>query len=142
MIVLDTNIISVLMNPTHQDYARMTTWKKDNAETDFYITSVSLAEIAQGIAILPDGSKKHDLLAARSRLLLSTAGHVLTFDTAEANAYGEIMAQRKSQGRRMSILDAQIAACTYAAGATLATRNTKDFTDCGITVVDPYSLGN
>src|SRR3546814_19239311 len=59
-------------------------------------------------------------------------GRVLPFDEAAAGEYAIVMAQRRRQGRPMAQMDAQIAAIARLHGATLATRNTKDFTDCGI----------
>jgi len=38
----------------------------------------------------------------------------------------------------MSILDAQIAAIAGANGFAVATRNTRDFEDCGLDLLDPF----
>jgi hypothetical protein len=65
-------------------------------------------------------------------------GQVLVFDIPAARAYGPILAVRKTKGRPIDEFDAQIAAIAKANGATLATRNTSDFEDCGIQVVNPW----
>jgi toxin FitB len=38
----------------------------------------------------------------------------------------------------VSQFDAQIAAIAQAAGATLATRNVKDFRNCELSIIDPW----
>ena len=42
------------------------------------------------------------------------------------------------RGKPMEQLDAQIAAIARLHNATLATRNTPDFEDCGIRLVNPW----
>lgn len=53
-------------------------------------------------------------------------------------AYGDIVPRRFARGRPISIPDAQIAAIALAHGATLATRNAKDFDGTGIALVNPW----
>lgn len=66
------------------------------------------------------------------------AGRVLSYDEAAADAHAAIAALRRAQGRPISQSDAMIAGIVRAHGATLATRNVRDFEDCGITLVDPW----
>jgi toxin FitB len=60
------------------------------------------------------------------------------FDRYAAAAYALVVADRDRLGRPISVADAQIAAICRARGATLATRNTKDFDDTGIELIDPW----
>jgi predicted nucleic acid-binding protein len=41
-------------------------------------------------------------------------------------------------GKPVSQFDAMIAGIARSRGASLATRNVKDFADCGINVIDPW----
>lgn len=54
------------------------------------------------------------------------------------HAYAQIAASRKVSGKPISQFDAMIAAIAKSRGASLATRNVKDFIDCGIQVIDPW----
>jgi toxin FitB len=63
---------------------------------------------------------------------------ILPFDHVAAEHYAEISATREAGGRPMSMADAQIAATCRRFGAPLATRNTKDFADTGVMVLDPW----
>lgn len=65
-------------------------------------------------------------------------GQVLNFDGDAADAYAEIAAGRRASGKPISQFDAMIAAIARSRGASLATRNVKDFGDCGIQVIDPW----
>ena len=104
-----------------------------------FTTTLTQAEIFYGLALLPAGRRRDDLLAAaRPMFDVDLAGRVLPFDTEAASAYPEIAAGRKQDGKPISQIDAQIAAIVRSRGARLATRNVRDFADCGITVVDPW----
>jgi hypothetical protein len=48
------------------------------------------------------------------------------------------MGFRREIGHPMSIPDGQIAAIAKINGLTISTRNTSDFEDCGIELVDPF----
>ena len=66
------------------------------------------------------------------------AGRVLSFDMDAASVMPEIMAYRKSIGRAVQPLDGEIAAIARSRGASVATRNTPDFVDCGVNIINPW----
>ena len=139
MILLDTNIASVLMTPDHPDLATVEAWQRASSDRDIRLSAITLAEVAYGVAILPEGSTKAQISRAAKDFFTATADTVLPFGIREAEAYGQIMADRRAQGHPMSPLDAQIAAIAHVAGAVVATRNTRDFTGCGVPLVSPYA---
>ena len=67
------------------------------------------------------------------------AGQVLSFDRDGADMYAEIAASRRTTGKPISQFDAMIVAMARSRGATLATRNVRDFDDCGVEVVNPWA---
>lgn len=69
------------------------------------------------------------------------AGRILPFDEAAAREYGAIVASRESRGRPITQADAQIAAVCLSTGASLATLNTRDFRDLGLTLINPWEQG-
>ena len=104
-----------------------------------FTTTVTRAELLYGARLLPDGQRKAALLEAIHGIFASDmAGQVLGFDNDASDAYAEIAASRKLAGKPISQFDAMIAAIAKSRGASLATRNIKDFVDCGITVIDPW----
>lgn len=66
------------------------------------------------------------------------AGRVLPFDSRAAARYASITATRRRSGLPIENFDALIAATTFAAGASIATRDTGGFEGCGLTVINPW----
>jgi predicted nucleic acid-binding protein len=137
VIVLDTNVISELMRPTPDE--RVVRWVDQFLYGEVFITAVTASELRYGVARLPDGRRK-DLLAARVSELLDEDFNeqIMPFDHLAAEHYAQLAATREHQGHPMTMADAQIAATCRRYGASLATRNAKDFADTGVTVLDPW----
>jgi toxin FitB len=137
MIVLDTNVLSELMRPRPSDV--VVAWFGTRPANGIYLTSITLAEILYGIALLPAGKRRAAILSASQATFRDFEGRILAFDAGAASAYTDIAADRRRAGRPIATLDAQIAAIARSSGATLATRNTFDFEDCGVKLVDPFA---
>jgi predicted nucleic acid-binding protein len=138
VIVLDTNVVSELMGP-HRS-AAVAEWVVRQPPRTLFTTCITMAEVFYGIALLPDSRRKADLAADAQRMFQEDFGRrVLPFDADAAVHYGKILGERRRRGRPMAILDAQIAAIALASGASVATRNIRDFEECGLTLVDPWA---
>jgi predicted nucleic acid-binding protein len=88
---------------------------------------------------MPDGKRQHTLREKMDQLVsLLFAEKVLGFDVAAARKYGEIFAARHRAGRPIQAIDAQIVAIASVHGASLATRNIRDFKDCGVVLINPW----
>ncbi|HWH01830.1 MAG TPA: type II toxin-antitoxin system VapC family toxin [Pilimelia sp.] len=136
MIVLDTNVVSELMRAAPDP--AVLAWIRERPGDDMCTTAVTVAEIRYGIARLPEGRRREALHQAATEIFAAFSDQVLPFDLAAAGAYAAVVAQREVLGRPIDGFDAQIAAICRAHAATLATRNTKDFADTGVIVVDPW----
>jgi predicted nucleic acid-binding protein len=98
-----------------------------------------VAELVSGVELLPEGQKRTALeVAIESILNRDFSGQVLDFDVEAAYRYAQIRAQRRRAGHPIADLDAQIAAIALVHDATLATRNTRDFEQCGVRLVNPW----
>lgn len=140
MILLDTHVVSETMRPV-PDHA-VIEWLNQRETTSLYLSTITIAEIQYGLALLAKGERRTDLEGRFQRFVSEGfAERVLSFDMAAANEYGIVMATRRSMGRPMSSLDGQIAAIARAHNSTLATRNKKDFDMCGIEVLNPFIAG-
>ncbi len=138
MILLDTNVVSEFMK-TSPD-ARVMAWVNTRAKIDFHLCAPVVAEIRYGVAQIPDGKRKDNLLVACERLEAETfAERILAFDRRAAHGYGELGAMRRKAGKPISVMDAMIAAIALAHAMTLATRNLSDFEGLGVPLVDPFS---
>lgn len=139
MIVLDTDVVSELMRPAPA--ASVVTWLRGQPGHELFTTAITVAEIRFGIARLPDGGRHAGLDQAAGEVFAAFPDQVLAFDLAAADAYADIVAHRERLGAPIDGFDAQIAAICRTHAASLATRNTKDFADTGIRVVDPWRDG-
>jgi predicted nucleic acid-binding protein len=139
MIVLDTNVLSECLRPAPD--TRVLAWLAVQPRPSLFTTTVVESEILYGIRLLPDGVRK-DALSRAVRAVFDEdfSGRVLSFDRDAAAAYADIAAGRKTSGRPISQFDAMIAAVSWSRGATLATRNTKDFEGCGIGLINPWGV--
>lgn len=140
MIVLDTNVVSEFM--TSPPAAPVLTWLNAQDAGNVYLTTISIAEISFGLRVMPDG-KRRKMLSERFEQFLASAfqSRILPFDEDAARAYGEIRGYRREQGRPMSNFDGQIAAIAKTKEFAVATRNTRDFADCGLVLVNPFTHG-
>ena len=137
MIILDTNVLSALMTPALNPSP--VRWLDSQAANLIWTTSVNVFESRGGIRLLPVGRRRHDLELALDTLLETDfADRVLPFDHAAAEAAAAISSQRISKGRNIGPRDTQIAGIAVSRRATLATRNTRDFNDLDIEVIDPW----
>ena len=137
MIILDTNVISEMMRP--QRDGMFMRWILATDSGELFTTAVTQAEILFGLALLPQ-SRRRTLLAGAIKNIFAEdfADRILPFDSASAEEYAALSAQRRAAGRPIAPFDAQIAAIARSRGAVLATRNTKDFTDCSVRLVNPW----
>ena len=139
MIVLDTNVLSALMRPSPEP--KLLAWFALRPIAGLFTPPLTQAEIFYGLVLLPEGRRRDGLMAAaRTIFEVEMAGRVLPFDGDAAAAYPEIAIGRRKAGQPIGPIDGQIAAIARSRGARLATRNVRDFTGCGITVIDPWTV--
>ena len=139
MIILDTNVLSALM--LRKPDAHVVSWLDQQPVESVWTTSITLFEVYFGIGILPDGRRRNNLRGAFDRMLREDfAGRVLGVDTSAAACAAQIAAQRRVSGRQVEIRDMLIAGAALSRRAALATRNTRHFEECGLELVNPWSV--
>jgi len=138
VILLDTNVVAEVMRPRPEQ--AVIDWLNAANGGSLYLSAVTLGEIEYGLAILPDGQRR-DSLRARFDAFVHRAfsERVLPYDEQAAQHYGSIMGARRRAGRPTTAPDGQIAAIASLRGMTVATRNTRDFADCGVDVINPWA---
>ncbi|OED00261.1 type II toxin-antitoxin system VapC family toxin [Rhizobium sp. YK2] len=139
MILLDTNVISELQKPAPDQNVGV--WMKARSSTEFYLCDVVVMEQSYGAErfLLRTGSDRYAQIF--NALLASFQGRILRFDQKSAIETGRIRARRERSGHQISVQDAMIAAICLANGATLATRNTKDFEGLDLKLINPFEGG-
>ncbi len=137
MIILDTNVVSEAMRQVPA--AKVLDWLAQQLVEELCTTAVTKGEILYGIARMPAGRRRWELASEADAMFNADFERdILPFDSAAAEIYAEMMAESYASGRIVGALDAQIAAIARLHNATLATRNTLHFEDCGIRLVNPW----
>ena len=140
MIVLDTNVLSALMQDRTDPVVLR--WANALPAEAGWTTSITLFEIRFGLERLAAGRRRRVLEESLEGLLAGPLhGRVLPFDEISARAAGTLAAEAERQGRSIEIRDTKIAGIVFARRATLATRNLKHFLETGIDLVDPWARG-
>jgi predicted nucleic acid-binding protein len=137
VILLDTNVVSEVMKVAPSE--TVVTWLNKQKSSSLFISTVTIGEIEYGLRILPAGKRRMQPKERFERFIsLAFAQRVLPCDETAARIYGGIMGFRKEIGHPMSRPVGQNAAIAKVNGLTICTRNTSDFKDCGIELVDPF----
>jgi len=136
MIVVDTNVVSELMRPSPSQSVR--DWVQARPGRALYTSAITIAEVRYGIERLPDGRRKRLLNSVAAEVFDRFAEQILPFDLAAAEQYALIVSRRDTLGMPIDGFDGQIAAICRARGMALATRNTVDFRETGVNVIDPW----
>jgi len=134
--ILDTNVISELARPYPEPKVRA--WLLAQPASSFATTTINVAEIHAGIALLPEGAKRTEVRANMLAGLQVLAANTFAFDTAAAAVYGPLVAKRARLGRPLRGFDGLIAAIALSCGHAIATRNVADFDDCGLIIFNPW----
>ncbi len=139
MILLDTNVISEPLKASGDQ--KVVDWiNAQNIET-LYLSTIGLAELRFGIAVLPEGKRKDVLYSSlEQRVLPLFGGRILSFDTGASQAYATLRSKARSTGQAIAPADGYIAAIAMTNGLAIATRDAKPFIAVGLTVINPFDL--
>jgi predicted nucleic acid-binding protein len=137
VIILDTNVISELTRPVPDP--GVISWLDSVPAEETATTAITAAELLDGVRRMPDGRRKTGLSEAVNMLITTDfRDRVEPFDVLAADQYADVVTTREHAGQPISTSDAQIAAICRVRNATLATRNTADFTGIGVDLIDPW----
>ena len=136
MILLDTNIISEALKPGGDP--KVKAWLDAQALETLFLSTITLAELAFGIAAMPTGERRTRLRRALDEEITPLFdGRILSFDRPAAEAYGELRARARSLGKAISTADGYIAAIATAHGLAVATRDVSPFEAAQVQVITP-----
>lgn len=133
--LIDTNVFSELVKPKPD--AKVVAWLREH-ESELYISVITIGELRRGIERLPNGRRKAQLQTWLQSLAERMRGRILSFNTSTAHIWGQLKAGWDRAGVTVPSLDSQIAATAQRHKLVLVTRNTKDFKETGLKILDPF----
>jgi toxin FitB len=123
--LIDTNILSEMTNK--QPDNSILKWFENTANTDMFISVISIGELVYGAAKLPDGTKKVELSAWLKELIhQGFKDRIVDIGRDVMEVWGEMSAKFV---RTLPILDTIIAATALVNNMTVVTGNVRDFKD-------------
>jgi predicted nucleic acid-binding protein len=135
--LIDTNVLSELTKPFPN--SGVVAWMRATPSSDTFVSTITIGEIEHGIALLPEGKKRRDLVAWLESLERAYGSRVLPVDSDVAKQWGRIVALARKRGRPVPVIDALIAATAIRHGLAVANRNAADAANAGAAVFDPWS---
>lgn len=129
MTLCDTNIISELCKP--QPDPGVIAWSA--TVTTLAISVITLEEIIYGLSAKPNAR-----IQGWFQEFLKTYCQVLPITSAIAQCAGELRGKLRTQGMTRTQADMLIAATAHVHHLTLVTRNTRDFENCDVQILNPF----
>ena len=132
MYLLDTNVVSELRRP--RPHGAVLAWLKSVADAELHLSAVTLGEIQAGIELTreQDAAKAAEIEAWAS--LVASSYNVLPMDAQTFRVWARLMHRRSDT----LLEDAMIAATAVVHQMTVVTRNTTDFKQFGVPLLDPF----
>jgi len=138
MILLDTNVVSEPLKAAGD--TNVLAWIDAQIIETLYLSTISLAELRFGIAVLPEGKRRDTLhLSLEQRVLPLFVGRILAFDDPAAKSYATLRARARAAGQAIAPADGYIAAIAATHGFAVATRDTSPFDAAGLAVINPWT---
>jgi predicted nucleic acid-binding protein len=137
MILLDTNIVSAIMAPAPP--RAVIDWLNRQETVTLYLSTITIAEVGYGLWVMPDGKRRRSLEDRFEKFVAEGfEQRILDFDKLAARLYAEVMGRHKAMGRPLGVPDGQIASIARANDLAIATRNVRDFEECGLELINPF----
>jgi predicted nucleic acid-binding protein len=138
--LIDTNVISSAAPTAAVKPLELIQWM-DFHSSDLFLSTISVAEIADGIArVKRQGAvrKASEFSAWLETVLHLYSDRVLAFDSATAQIAGALSDLARSRGRPSGLADVIIAATARQHDLIILSRNERHFTPMDAVVIDPF----
>ena len=131
--LVDANILSEATKRTPDP--GVVAWLRQH-ESELAVDPIVLGELKSGILLLPHGRRRQRLETWFSEGIRRIV--CLPWDAETGLCWAELLAQLRADGKAMPVKDSMIAATALAHGLAVATRNTSDFANAGVHLVNPF----
>jgi predicted nucleic acid-binding protein len=136
--LLDTNVISALINPNGAPSVKR--WAAEQDEETFFISTLTLAEYDKGIENLPVADEnRYRYAASRDALEVRFGMRLLSLTDATVRRWGAISGRVKREtSHSPPVIDTLFAATAIEHDLYLATRNIRNVRLSGAAIFDPW----
>ena len=132
--LLDTNVLSELRRKTPD--AAVLEWFARRPVSTLYLSVLTFGELRKGIEGVPDAKRRMALTDwLETDLPAFFAGRILPVDAQVADRWGRLLS---AAGRPLPAIDSLLAASAAQHGLSMVTRNSRDFADLGLDVINPW----
>ena len=132
--LLDTNVLSELRRKTPD--AAVLAWFARRPASTLYLSVLTFGELRKGIEGVPDAKRRMALTDwLETDLPAFFAGRILPVDAQVADRWGRLLS---AAGRPLPAIDSLLAASAAQHGLSMVTRNSRDFADLGLDVINPW----
>jgi predicted nucleic acid-binding protein len=133
--LVDANVLSEPTKP--KPAAQVVEWLRLN-ESELVVDPIILGEIRFGVHLLPAGKRRRRLEKWFDQGIARLT--CLPWTTEIGLRWARLLADLRLAGKAMPIKDSLIAATALTHDLVVATRNTRDFREAGVKVLDPFAL--
>jgi predicted nucleic acid-binding protein len=135
--LLDTCVISEYTKK--QPASSVLEWVAGSAESELFLSVLSIGEIMRGIERLSESQRKTELQTWLNDDLRARFGNrLVVIDVDVMLAWGALTSRLEKTGRILPFADSLIAATALRHNFILATRNVSDFADTGVQIINPW----
>lgn len=137
--LLDTNVVSETVRAKPEP--RVLAWLERQSPADLFLAAQTIGELMRGAVKVREKARQERFTKwIEDDLCQQFENRILPFDDAAAKIWGRLMGGGDRNGQTPPAADAQIAAVAIARKLVLVTRNTKDFEQFELDVLNPWEI--
>jgi predicted nucleic acid-binding protein len=139
--LLDTNVISEFARPDNKPDQRVKQWLEAADPDSLWASVLTFGEIRRGIEKLAPGKRRTHLETWLEKDLHEWfENRLLAIDEPIADRWGLLAAAAQRTGTPLAIIDGLLSATALQHKLTVVTRNSTDFINTGVPVLNPWQF--
>jgi predicted nucleic acid-binding protein len=134
--LLDTCVVSELN--MREPNPLVETAVEQLGQENLYVSAITMGEIQMGISMLPPGRRRLGFEQWFGSVMGLYEDRIVDVDLKTSLIWGNLSARPWFRGRTALSIDLLLAATALNHGMRVMTRNTRDFAETGVLLVDPW----